>query len=78
MFNNNVRLACVKCSSKNTCCNIIDIKYENRKFKCKTLCHDCKFVSTEHIICPTTPKDSNNHISASTPIKDRIPTFSVY
>jgi len=68
-------ISCVKCGSMKTCCNIIDTKYENRKFHCKILCHKCKTVTTEYVLCPSTPDNSKDHISASVPIKKVVPTL---
>ena len=67
---------CANCKSMNTTCNIIDTIYENRRFKCKIICNNCRTLRDNHILCPSTPEISKDHISSSTPLRNVIPTFT--
>jgi hypothetical protein len=71
-------MECEKCKGNNTYCYTNSTKYINRRFHCQNACHDCNSesnptgITSEHKICPTTPKNSINHISKETPVKKEV------
>jgi hypothetical protein len=65
-------MLCDKCNGDRTYCYTNSSHYKNKRFYCQRACQDCNsstnptgITSETYILCPTTPIDGKDHISAS-------------